>query len=143
MKDLFGEEIIRFGCDFTGKEIPAKSTVSFSDLGLDINQFKDNHTKLYQEEFEYLIFEYTIDSIVYSEESNENDGDSDSQESTSSTASKPTSTQRKICAATPCPNVATDGAYCAIHAKGKTKKCALCGKAIWDDEVFCDECLFG
>lgn len=54
-----------------------------------------------------------------------------------------TYTQDKLCAATPCPNKATNGIYCSIHAKGKTKKCVICGKSIWDDEIYCDDCLFG
>jgi len=59
------------------------------------------------------------------------------QESTTTTT-----TQR--CQAAPCPNNAVKGSiYCEIHKKGKTKKCAKCGKAIWDDETFCDDCLYG
>lgn len=48
------------------------------------------------------------------------------------------------CAASPCPNtVSYSGAYCSVHKSGKTKKCLQCGKAIWSDETWCDECIFG
>ncbi len=55
-----------------------------------------------------------------------------------------TTTSTKRCQADPCPNNAVNGSiYCEIHKKGKTNKCAKCGKAIWDDETFCDTCLYG
>ena len=63
--------------------------------------------------------------------------------SSSSSSSSGTSSSKK-CSATPCPNDAVAGSsYCSIHKKGKTKKCAKCGKSIWDDETFCDSCLYG
>lgn len=71
IKDMFGDEIIQINCDFTGKTIPAKGYSEFSGLGIDINQFMDNHTKLYNEKFEDLIFEYKPQKIVYTDGSNE------------------------------------------------------------------------
>lgn len=63
---------------------------------------------------------------------------------TSSSNYNETTTTTQRCQAYPCPNNAVNGSiYCEIHKKGKTKKCAKCGKAIWDDETFCDDCLYG
>ncbi len=74
VKDLFDDKIISIGCDFTGKQIPANGTTTYKDIGIDINQFMDNHTKLYNEKFEDLKFTYEIENIVYS------DSDSNSQQ---------------------------------------------------------------
>lgn len=64
--------------------------------------------------------------------------------SSSSYTNSETTITTKRCQASPCPNNAETGSnYCSIHKKGKTKKCAKCGKAIWDDETFCDSCLYG
>ena len=79
--------------------------------------------------------------IIYGKNDIPNNYNYDSQQSSESTT---TTTTKKRCKATPCPNYAEDGSdYCSIHKKGKTKKCAQCGKPIWDDEVLCDECLYG
>ncbi len=67
IKDLFGVKIMALNCDFTGKTINANQFVSFNGIGFDINQFMDNHVKIYNEEFEDLIFEYTVNTIVYTD----------------------------------------------------------------------------
>ena len=67
IKDLFGKEIISFGCDFTGQKITANKSVTFDNLGIDINEFMDDHVKLYNEDFSDLKFEYSVTSIVYSD----------------------------------------------------------------------------
>lgn len=66
IKDMFGKEILSSTCDFTGKPISVGSTVTFSDLGIDINEFMDDHIKLYNENYSDLIFEYKVESVVYS-----------------------------------------------------------------------------
>lgn len=66
IKDLFGKDILSSTCDFTGQPIAVGSTVTFSDLGMDINEFMDDHTKLYNENYSDLIFEYKVESVVYS-----------------------------------------------------------------------------
>ncbi len=68
VKDLFGSSILSLGCDFTGKNIASNSTTTFSGIGIDINQFMDNHVKLYNENYSDLNFEYEIEQIVYSSE---------------------------------------------------------------------------
>lgn len=62
--DLFGEEIIVTECDFTGQTIPANASAEFSDIGMDINQFKENHTKFYNEKFSDLSFAYEVKNII-------------------------------------------------------------------------------
>lgn len=67
IKDLFGVDIMSSSLDFVGQTIGADSSVTVSDLGLDINQFMDDHVKLYNTDFEDLKFEYEVTSIVYSD----------------------------------------------------------------------------
>ena len=64
---MFGKDILSSTCDFTGQTIAAGSSVTYSDLGMDINEFMDEHTKFYNENYSDLIFEYTVNSIVYSD----------------------------------------------------------------------------
>ncbi|GEM_PF-5519063 len=66
--DLFGKNIKKSRCNFTGKIIAPGQTVSFEDLGLDINEYIDSDKKLYNEKYEDLQFTYQVDSIVYAEE---------------------------------------------------------------------------
>ncbi|MBQ8249660.1 MAG: hypothetical protein IJY93_07255 [Clostridia bacterium] len=72
IKDLFGEDFISINCDFTGNTISPNSYITVGDLGIDINQFMDNHVKLYNEKYSDLNFEYDVKTIVYT------DGTSDS-----------------------------------------------------------------
>lgn len=67
IKDLFGVDIMSANLDLTGKAIPAGESVAFEDLGIDINQFMDEHVKVYTTEFADLQFEYEVTSIVYSD----------------------------------------------------------------------------
>ncbi len=67
IKDLFGKDIKSVLCDFTGQTIGAGSTATYSELGMDINEFMDDDTKLYNEQFSDLNFEYHVDSIVYAD----------------------------------------------------------------------------
>lgn len=67
IKDLFGVDIMSLGLDFTGQTIPANTNVVFGDLGFDINQFMDDHVKIYSTNLEDLQFEYKVTSIVYTD----------------------------------------------------------------------------
>lgn len=67
VKDLFGVDIISFGLDFTGQTISANSSIIVSDMGIDINQFMDEHVKLYNTNFADLNFKYDVTAIVYSD----------------------------------------------------------------------------
>lgn len=79
IKDLFGTKIISLNCDFTGKTIGSNQSVAFEGIGIDINQFMDNHLKLYNEDYANMIYEYEIINVVYS---NDNAGSETTTEST-------------------------------------------------------------
>ena len=64
-KDLFGEEIITIGTDFTGKTFVHGMTGIVSDLYFDCNQFIDRHMKLYNTDYTDLKFEYIPTMIVF------------------------------------------------------------------------------
>lgn len=65
IKDMFGVEFMLVELDFTGQTINANGSSVYTEMGLDVNQFMDEHVKLYNENFEDLQFEYEIISIVY------------------------------------------------------------------------------
>ncbi len=67
IKDLFGVDIMSSNLDFTGQTIGANGSAVFSGLGIDINQFMDNHVKVYNTDFSDLQFEYKVNAIVYSD----------------------------------------------------------------------------
>jgi len=66
-KDIFGVEIIKIGVDFTGSTIESNQTSTIDDLSLDINQFMDDHMKLYNTAYDDLEFEYEVTSIVFTD----------------------------------------------------------------------------
>ncbi len=65
VNDLFGEQILIMTCDFTGNSIPAGGSITITDLGMDVNEFIDEHVKFYNTDFSDLKFEYEIKNIVY------------------------------------------------------------------------------
>lgn len=67
IKDLFGVDILSSSLDFTGQTISANGSIVVSGMGIDINQFMDEHVKLYNTNFDDLNFEYKVTSIVYSD----------------------------------------------------------------------------
>ena len=65
--DIFGKEIITIGCDFTGHTIKSGETITISDLSLEVNQFIDSNTKLYNTDYSDLQFEYEVKSVVFTD----------------------------------------------------------------------------
>ncbi len=65
IQDIFGETIMPLGCDFTGQTIPPDGTVTYTDLGIDVNPFIDEHVKIMNTGLSDLKFEYEITKIVY------------------------------------------------------------------------------
>ena len=65
--DLFGKEILTSGCDVTGHAIPAGETVVNDDLSFEINEFINEHMKLYTTAYEDLKSEYTVTQIVFTD----------------------------------------------------------------------------
>ncbi len=68
VNDLFGKEIISTNCNFTGQLIAPGETATFDELGIDINEYIDEHVKLYNEDYDDLSFEYQVKQIVYADE---------------------------------------------------------------------------
>ena len=66
--DMFGSEIMTMGCDFTGQIIPARDSIDFTDLGINIISSNNSHTKLYNSPLEDLSFDYTVYKIVYTDD---------------------------------------------------------------------------
>ncbi|MBP3204032.1 MAG: hypothetical protein J6M66_01265 [Lachnospiraceae bacterium] len=64
IKDLFGKEIKKVGCDLTGTSIPAGTVTTFK-RGIEINDLFDIDAKLYNEKYEDLQFEYKVTDVVY------------------------------------------------------------------------------
>ncbi len=67
VKDLFEKEILTCGCDFTGINIQPSATETVDNLSYECNDFLDADNKFYSTAYEDLIFEYKIESIVYTD----------------------------------------------------------------------------
>lgn len=65
VKDMFGEEFLRSQCDLADNEIPAKGTITVTELYLDINQFFKNQIKLFETDYDNLQFDYDVTNIVF------------------------------------------------------------------------------
>lgn len=65
--DLFGKEIEKFGCDFTGKTIAVGETVEYDNMSKEINDFIDEDVKIYLTDFSDMQFSYKITSVVYTD----------------------------------------------------------------------------
>lgn len=66
-KDIFDVDIIKMNCDFTGKTIAPGATITVDDLSVDINQFMDDHLKLYNTAYDDLHFSYNVTAIVFTD----------------------------------------------------------------------------
>lgn len=71
INDLFGVEILSMHWDITGEVIPAHSYIIQENYGLDINEFRNDHMKLYNTNYSDLQFEYKVTQIVYTDGTNE------------------------------------------------------------------------
>ena len=65
VKDMFGEEFLRSNCDFTDNDIPSNSSITVTELYLDINQFMANHLKLFNTDYDDLVFEYEVKNVIF------------------------------------------------------------------------------
>lgn len=73
ISDMFDVEILTINCDFTGHTISGNQSISVGALGMDINEFMNNHVKLYNTDFSDLKFEYEVTNIVYDDGSGMNE----------------------------------------------------------------------
>ena len=65
--DLFGSNIMKTTCNFTGQTIEPGETIENDSLGLDVNEFVEADVKLYNEKYEDLKFSYLVNSVVYAD----------------------------------------------------------------------------
>lgn len=65
--DLFDNEILSMGCDFTGQKINAGDTYIEDELALSINEFDSKQVKLLTTNYEDLKFRYKVETIVFSD----------------------------------------------------------------------------
>lgn len=65
VKDMFGEEFLRISCDLTDNDIPANGSITVTELYLDVNQFMANQVKLFNTDYEDLIFEYIVTNVIF------------------------------------------------------------------------------
>lgn len=64
-KDIFGVEIKKVRCDFTGTTINAHDSIVVSTLSFECNRFIDSDMKFFNTKFDDIIFEYQVTAIVY------------------------------------------------------------------------------
>jgi outer membrane murein-binding lipoprotein Lpp len=70
IQDMFGVKILDLGLDFTDDIIPVGSSITVDGIGLEINEFMDEHMKLYNTDFESLLFEYNANMILFTDGTN-------------------------------------------------------------------------
>ena len=69
--DMFGKNIIKANCDFTGQTVWSQQTCTYTDKSYEINQFIDKDVKFYNTNFQDLVFRYEITQIVYGDGTSE------------------------------------------------------------------------
>lgn len=67
IQDMFGVSILKLKCDLAGQTIAPGETASYNDLGFDVNQFMNDHVKVYTTNYDDLIFVYTVNTIMFSD----------------------------------------------------------------------------
>ncbi len=65
IQDMFGKEIVSDRCTFTGKLIPAGSSVDFTDLSVVIDEYDNGYLKFFETMFEDLQFVYELTHVVF------------------------------------------------------------------------------
>lgn len=66
-QDMFGVSIYKANCDLTGIEIQPGETIINKAMSLEINEFMDDHTKLYNTDFKDLKFNYEVKTIMFTD----------------------------------------------------------------------------
>ena len=67
IQNLFGVDIMGLNADLIGQTIYAGQSAVFERIGFDINQFMNNHVRVFTTDFDDLIFVYTITQIVFAD----------------------------------------------------------------------------
>lgn len=63
--DLFGNAILDISLLYDTETIPAKGEIDIKDIGLEVNQFMDEHIKLRDTEFSKLKFSFETISVAF------------------------------------------------------------------------------
>jgi hypothetical protein len=69
--DMFGVTLVPLGLDITGEIIPAGSSITVSNQGFYVNEYVDAHTQVYNTDFENLLFNFYITTIIYTDDTQE------------------------------------------------------------------------
>ena len=67
VQDMFGVSILKVACDLTGNTIKSGETFINKEMSLEINQFMDDHIKVYTTDFDDLNMIYTIKQIMFTD----------------------------------------------------------------------------
>lgn len=67
IKDMFDVEIMSVGWDIASTPIPVNGYIEENGFGIEINQFMDDHMKVYNTTYENLIFEYEVTKVLFSD----------------------------------------------------------------------------
>lgn len=65
--DLFGNAILEISLLYDTETIPAKGEIDIEDIGLEVNQFMDEHIKLRDTEFSKLKFSFETTSVAFAD----------------------------------------------------------------------------
>lgn len=65
--DLFGNAILDINLLYDTGTIPAKGEIDIEDIGLEVNQFMDEHIKLRDTEFSKLKFSFETTSVAFAD----------------------------------------------------------------------------
>lgn len=67
INDMFDKNIINLNFDLTSESIPSMQSITVNDYGLEVNEFMDDHMKLYNTDYSKLIFKYEYKSVIFSD----------------------------------------------------------------------------
>lgn len=67
IQDMFGKSIMEISCDLVGNTIKPEETIINKNLGLEINEFMNDHVKVYTTEYSDLKFIYNVNKIMFAD----------------------------------------------------------------------------
>jgi hypothetical protein len=67
VSDTFGSPIMKLRTQLTNKILRANDSAKWTGLGIDVNQFMDDHMKIYTTDYEYLQFDFIVHKIQYAD----------------------------------------------------------------------------
>ncbi len=64
---MFDENILNMQYDFTTENIPAGATINVTGYGLEVNEFIDEHMKLYGLSYDNINFKYEFSKVIFTD----------------------------------------------------------------------------